>query len=558
MQIFTGMRRGLISLVILLFSAGCTALPPLDDRQASHSLPADEARQTLIGQAISGRLQEHPGESGIYTLSDPYEAFATRALLANAAQRTLDVQYYIWRNDLTGTLLLESLRQAAERGVRVRLLLDDSANAGIDHVLAALDSHPNIQVRLFNPLAIRSPRWINYIIDFSRLNRRMHNKSFTADNQATIIGGRNIGDEYFGATPDILFSDLDVLAVGTVVQDVSTDFDRYWNSESAWPAHTILPAPPAGELERLTKKAEGFTAGSQATAYVDVLRDLSLVRDLLDDNLELIWAPTLMLSDDPRKVLGTAPPDQTVAYDLQRYFGEPDSHLDLVSSYFVPTRAGVDYLVGLARQGITIRILTNSLAATDVPAVHAGYEKWRKPLLKAGIELYETRPDIEPDTTVPVASAGLDSKSDSTASGLFGSGSRAASGKLRSGRSGSKPGSGPGPFGSSGSSLHAKTLTIDDKRVFVGSFNFDPRSAALNTELGFVIDSPRLAHDIHEAFMGQVPVTSYAVRLSEDGKIYWTEHRDGKLIRYDSEPHASIWRRMFTGFLSLLPIDWML
>src|SRR5690625_4688602 len=321
MQIFTGMRRGLISLVILLFSAGCTALPPLDDRQASHSLPADEARQTLIGQAISGRLQEHPGESGIYTLSDPYEAFATRALLANAAQRTLDVQYYIWRNDLTGTLLLESLRQAAERGVRVRLLLDDSANAGIDHVLAALDSHPNIQVRLFNPLAIRSPRWINYIIDFSRLNRRMHNKSFTADNQATIIGGRNIGDEYFGATPDILFSDLDVLAVGSVVYDISDDFDRYWNSQSAWPASALLPEPKPDELTRLREKAEAIAAGAPAKAYTDALETSSLVRELLDLSIELEWAPTVMLSDDPRKVLGNVPPEETVAFDLQRYFG---------------------------------------------------------------------------------------------------------------------------------------------------------------------------------------------------------------------------------------------
>lgn len=518
---------------VLLLSVGCTSLPDLDKRQASYALSQDDARASAMGRAIAPMLQQHPGLSGIYALSDPHEAFAVRALLANAAQHTLDVQYYIWRDDLTGTLLLDTLRQAADRGVRVRLLLDDSANAGIDPILAALDSHPGIQVRLFNPLAIRSPRWINYIVDFSRVNRRMHNKSFTADNQATIIGGRNVGDEYFGATNDVLFSDLDVLAIGNVVQDVSDDFDRYWNSQSAYPVDTLLPAPEPDELQRLTAKAESIAKDGRARRFVTALEKSSLVSDLINSNIELEWAPALMLSDDPRKALGKLAPQDTVAYDLQRYFGNPTSHLDVVSSYFVPTKVGADFLIRLANDGIAIRILTNSLAATDVPAVHAGYEKWRKPLLRAGIQLYETRPhdnDASDNGTKPD------------------SGSRARGGS----------GSGPGPFGSSGSSLHAKTLTIDDKRVFVGSFNFDPRSAALNTELGFVIDSPALAHNIHDAFMGRVPETTYQVHLSDKNRIYWTEYSNGSVIRYDTEPQSGLWRRVWVGFLSFFPIDWLL
>lgn len=522
----------LLAALTLILSVGCTSLPSLDDRQASYALPHDEAIATPMGRAIAPMASKHPELSGIYALSNPHEAFAVRALLANAAERTLDVQYYIWRNDLTGILLLDSLRQAADRGVRVRFLLDDSANASIEPVLAALDAHPNIEVRLFNPLAIRSPRWINYIVDFSRVNRRMHNKSFTADNQATIIGGRNVGDEYFGATQDVLFSDLDVLAVGNVVQDVSDDFDRYWNSDSAYPARTLLPDPEPGELKRLAEKAVSTATGTNARTFVTALQKTSLVHDLLNDNIELEWAPTLMLSDDPRKALGKLVPQDTVAYDLHRYFGNPKYHLDLVSSYFVPTKLGADFLIKLANEGIAVRILTNSLAATDVPAVHAGYEKWRKPLLKAGIEIYETRPN---------ENGGHDNGKNA------GSDRRAGSG------------SGPGPFGSSGSSLHAKTLSIDDERVFVGSFNFDPRSAALNTELGFVIDSPALSHNIHEAFMGRVPETTYKVHLSENNKIYWSEYdSNGSVIRYNTEPHSGLWRRVWVGFLSFLPIDWML
>lgn len=527
----------LIALTLML-SVGCTSLPSLDGRKASYALSQADAQTTTMGTAISPMLSAHPGLSGIYTLSNPYEAFAVRALLANAAERTLDVQYYIWRNDLTGALLLDSLRQAAERGVRVRLLLDDSANSGIDPILAALDSHPNIDVRLFNPLAIRSPRWLNYIVDFSRVNRRMHNKSFTADNQATIIGGRNVGDEYFGATNDVLFSDLDVLAVGSVVQDVSDDFDRYWNSQSAYPAHTLLPAPQADDLEQFVEKTISAAEGVNAQPFVDALEQSSLVHDLINGNIDLEWAPTLMLSDDPRKALGKLVPQDTVAYDLHRYFGKPQSHLDLVSSYFVPTKMGTDFLINLANQGIAVRILTNSLAATDVPAVHAGYEKWRKPLLRAGVEIYETRPHDHDEAEKGDADKRSGTKSGSGSRGRFGSG--------------------PGPFGSSGSSLHAKTLLIDDQRVFVGSFNFDPRSAALNTELGFVIDSPALSQQIHEAFMGRLPETTYKVQLSSNNRIYWTEYNNGTVIRYDTEPHSGLWRRVWVGFLSFLPIDWLL
>ncbi|HMA24281.1 MAG TPA: phospholipase D-like domain-containing protein, partial [Gemmatimonadaceae bacterium] len=229
-------------------------------------------------------------------------------LLARSAQRSLDVQYYIWRGDLTGSLLFEALRAAADRGVRVRLLLDDNNTAGLDTRLAALDAHPNIEVRLFNPFAIRRPRMLGYLLDFRRLNRRMHNKSFTADNHATIIGGRNVGDEYFDAVEGApAFVDLDVLAIGPVVAEVSNDFDRYWASGSAHPAASVLSRVASRVLETLATRASLAEREPRAAAYLSAVRQSSVITGLEAGTLRFEWAPTRMVSDDPAKALGLAP-----------------------------------------------------------------------------------------------------------------------------------------------------------------------------------------------------------------------------------------------------------
>ncbi len=419
---------------------------------------------------------------------------------------------------MTGTLLFEALHGAADRGVRVRLLLDDNNTAGLDPTLAALDSHPNIEVRLFNPFVIRSSRAIGYLTDFFRLNRRMHNKSFTADNQATIIGGRNVGDEYFGATEGVLFVDLDVMAVGPVVNEVSKDFDRYWASDSSYPVDRLLPPADPALIAEIASTALLIERDPAAAAYVSALRDSSFVRELIEGKLVLEWAATRMVSDDPAKGLGLAAPEALVSGKLKDIIGESATHVDLVSPYFVPTAAGVEAFAALAERGVKIRGLTNSLEATDVAPVHAGYAKRRKALLKAGITLYEMRllsPDI---------------------------------GRNRS----------AGAMRSSGSSLHSKTFSVDRLRVFVGSFNFDPRSAKLNTELGFVIDSPELAQKIEAAFDSTIPANAYEVRLSDAGKLYWIERRSGDSVRHDTEPGTTFWQRAGVWFMSVLPIDWLL
>src|SRR5690606_940943 len=235
-----GVLIGLVAVALVAVRL-LNPLPPLEPRPASYRLT--DTGDTPLGRGVSQLRTGHGGLSGVHMLLDGQEAFAARALLARAATRSLDVQYYIWRKDLSGTLLLEELLDAAERGVRVRMLLDDNGIAGMDEALAALDRHPNIEVRLFNPFVVRSPKIVGYLTDFTRLNRRMHNKSFVADGQAAIIGGRNIGDEYFAAADGLVFADLDVLAIGPVVAEVSEDFDRYWTSLSAYPASRILPEP---------------------------------------------------------------------------------------------------------------------------------------------------------------------------------------------------------------------------------------------------------------------------------------------------------------------------
>jgi putative cardiolipin synthase len=461
----------------------------------------------------------HPGQSAIYALLDARDAFAARAHLAQVAERSLDVQYYIWHKDLTGTLLFDMLRAAADRGVRVRLLLDDNNTAGLDPVLAALDGHPNIEVRLFNPFVPRSPRWLGYLTDFSRANRRMHNKSFTADNQVTIIGGRNVGDEYFGATDGVLFTDVDVMAAGPVVRDVSDSFDLYWQSGSSYPVSLLLPPGDPSVLAGLATERQAMMQQDAANAYTRALRDSPFVHELMAARLPVEWAPTRMVSDDPAKGLGQASEQSLVKEMLKTIVGEPSSRISLVSPYFVPSADAVDMLAGWAEQGLQVEILTNSLEATDVAAVHSGYAKRRRDLLDAGVTLYELR-RLGP--------------------GIWKQRERFSMGS------------------SSGASLHAKTFAVDDARVFVGSFNFDPRSALLNTEMGFVIDSPALARRVHDTFDQRVPYDAYRVTLAADGSLRWTEKEESGTVQYDTEPGTTAWQRFLVWLLSLLPIDSLL
>jgi len=497
-------------LALPLALTSCSSLPPLEGRVASTSFVQTD--DTRLGKALMPLTMAHPGLAGIHALADGRDAFAARAVLAQAADRSLDVQYYIWRDDTTGRLMFDALRSAAERGVRVRLLLDDNNTAGLDGALAALDVHPMIEVRLFNPNGIRSVRAAGMAADFMRLNRRMHNKSFTADNQVTIIGGRNVGDEYFGAAGEISFADLDVIAAGPVVRAVSDDFDLYWNSPSAYPLALLAPDAVA---------APALKPDAEAQAYIEAIKRSAFLEQLVGGSLPLEWARARFVSDDPAKVMGTAAPEANIAFKLRDILGEPQRSLDLVSPYFVPGKEGTAAFVDLAKKRTRTRILTNSLEATDVAAVHAGYAKWRKPLLESGVTLYELRREA---TDEP---------------------------------SREKRGSGSG-IGSSDASLHAKTFGVDGNRVFVGSFNFDQRSIHLNTEMGMVIDSPALATRLTETLDRTLPTRAYEVKLDDRGSVIWLERRGDQVIRHEKEPGTSWFKRAAVKALSWLPIDWLL
>jgi putative cardiolipin synthase len=478
---------------------------------------------TRLGRALAPGIAAHPGRSGVFGLPDPRDAFAARVLLARTAERSLDVQYYIWHGDRSGTLLFSALHDAAERGVRVRLLLDDNNTGGLDPVLGTLDAHPNIEVRLFNPFPMRNARMLGFLTDFSRLNRRMHNKSFTADNQLTVVGGRNVGDEYFGAGDGVLFTDLDVVTCGPVVGAVSGEFDRYWDSGSAYPASRIVPAVDDAAVAEVRARFAAVAAEPGTATYIEAVRNSGLVESLLDGRLAWEWAPTRLISDDPAKGLDKAEARAQMLYQMGQVIGAPAERVDLVSPYFVPEEAGTETFAALARRGVAVRILTNALEANDVAAVHAGYAKWRKPLLEAGVRLYELK--------------------------------RTAAMTPPSGKSHDKA---KGLGGSSAASLHAKTFSVDARRAFVGSFNFDPRSARLNTELGLVIDSPRLAQAVVDALDRELPLNAYEVQLDGEGGLVWLDRSGDTVVRHTHDPGVSAFKRGLVKVMSWLPIDGLL
>ncbi len=497
------------ALVAIIVARWIFVLPDITDRTDSAALapPADAPLVTSVME----QWADHPGKTGVTPLGRGADAFAARMLLADAAQSSIDAQYYIWRGDLTGSLLLDALRRAADRGVRVRLLLDDHGTGGLDPELAALDAHENAQVRLYNPFNLRRFKMLSYGFDFFRLNRRMHNKSFIVDGAATILGGRNIGDEYFDTGVKALFVDLDVLAVGDIVPQVAQDFDRYWAAQAVHPARPFVGEAPDGDP--IAARVARFDRDPQLSTYREVVAASDLVRDLRAGMPDLEWTDAILVSDDPVKGLGAVAREDLLATRLLMAVGRIETRFDGITPYFVPGAAGVGAFSILKSQGVQVRMLTNSLEATDVLPVHAGYAKRRRDLLKAGIGLFELKPQAAVGTP---------------------------RGKV-------------GPFGSSGASLHAKTFAVDGQRIFIGSFNFDPRSTTLNTEMGLLIDSETMAELMHDAFDRKLGGLAWQVLLT-DGDLAWHD----ATTTTDREPGSGFLKRVALTVVGWLPVEWLL
>ena len=380
------------TLLVMLSLAACGGLPKGGERPPSTAMKDNGG--TALAAAVRPRVAAHPGQSGLHALADAREALAARLALADAAQRSLDVQYFIWNKDMAGKVLLEHLFRAADRGVRVRLLLDDLGTMPSDAILLAIDSHPNIEVRMFNPVAMRSPRMLGMVADFGRINKRMHNKSFTADGQVAIVGGRNIGDEYFGAHAVMNFADLDVAVIGPVVKEVSDEFDLYWNNQSAIPIAALSrqnTTPEQFAAKRAALIAYHETAAD--SAYAQSLRDSEFARQLRNRNVPYYWGRATIVNDHPDKVLTSADKTEThLAPQLRAVVDKTKRELFLVSPYFVPGKQGVELLAGVRQRGARVVVITNSLASTDGVPVHSKYQRYRKPLIEAGVELYEIKP----------------------------------------------------------------------------------------------------------------------------------------------------------------------
>ncbi|WP_034176798.1 phospholipase D family protein, partial [Burkholderia ambifaria] len=508
----------------LLPLVACATHPPATslDRPVSHALSADTA--TPLRDALAAPAAAHPGQSGFRLLADGATALQMRIALARAATKTLDMQYYIATEDTTGKLLLGAALYAADRGVRVRMLVDDLNFDDIDRVMAALNTHQNIEIRVFNPFGASQrgmvERTANFFTRIDSFTRRMHNKAMIADNQLAIVGGRNLGDEYFSASPTLQFRDLDVLAAGPVTHDISKSFDDYWVSASSYPLRVLNHQKfDPKDLDAMRDELRDHWRKNADPYNAKPLNATPLAQQIARDQLELVWAPAEFKVDAPDKV--ARPTDAYVSPPMQR-LGEltrgARKEFLAFSPYFVPHDAGVKILGDTAARGVRVAIATNSLAATDAVAVQAGYAPCRIPLLQRGVELYEfkAQPDQQPAR-------------------LFGSRSRA--------------------------SLHAKAYVIDRQTLVIGSLNLDPRSAHLNTELALVIHSPVLAQQAAAIFARVTqPDESYRVTLAKqaDGSrpaLEWTGVDGGQPTTYHVDPHAGLMRNVMTGIFMLLPVD---
>jgi cardiolipin synthase C len=512
MHVLKFMRLSVVASVLWL--VGCSSLPPRPELPDQVATPL--AQDTLLDQVLGPVEAQHPGQSGFRLVREGPEAFAIRSRTARVAGRSLDIQTYIWHNDVTGGYLAFRALEAADRGVKVRLLVDDMDARSKNYAFAALDAHPSIEVRMFNPFGSRTGSLqfaFEALGSFSRINRRMHNKSWIVDNRIAIVGGRNLGDEYFGASDDINFVDLDFAMVGPVVRDASASFDRYWNSAAAYPIALLAPKDDtAAALAQLRERTAPLVAAASQHRFSAELAKDDAVQRLVRGDWAMEWtADYRFVADDPAKATGgkSGLGGSDVLAVLAPALQDAESSITVISPYFVPGKRGTKFLLEQVARGADVRVLTNSLAANDVPMVYGGYAKSRPDLLKGGVKLWELKP-------IPGATPKKQ-----------------------------------GAFGSSGASLHTKALASDGRRAFVGSYNLDPRSTSLNCEQGVFVAQTAIAVQVESLFDHETTGARAWSVTSEGGTLRWT---DGANV-HDSSPDATGGQRFQAWIAKVLPLD---
>lgn len=512
-------RRYLQGVLLCVATAllGCAPLRTDFVKQPSAALPA--VTDTASARYIQSELDLHPQRSGFRLLAGATNALMSRVALADHAERSIDLQYFIFNDDATGRLIAQRLMAAADRGVRVRILLDDFELSSKYSLLDALNVHPNISVRVFNPFRARAPaplKAVELLLEWRRLNRRMHNKSFIVDNDVAIIGGRNIGDAYFDADGTNNFRDLDVVAIGPVVAAASRTFDTYWNSDAAYPVAAFgTPGHPERDLARtraaLAHDARQFAQSDYAQASLDKLPGGATA----DRNGAWFWGAASLIADEPGKVDEQDDPALRIVPRIKTLISSAHQEVLLISPYFVPGNSGTRLLCDVIRRGTAVEVLTNSLESTDSAAAQAGYAHYRRKLLECGVQLYELR--------------SVQRKTQSATSGETWS----------------------------GTSLHAKAVVIDRTLVFIGSMNMDQRSRLLNTEMGVIVDSAELAQAVAD-FVAHATEADRAYHVewrADSHRMLWTDS-EGSAVRF--EPGAGVKRHLEVMLLGLLPIEGLL
>lgn len=505
-------RRILAALAVALSLAGCATHDVTEvPRTYSTALDREAASTTYLGTWAQQAIAQHDGLSGLRLVIDGQEAFGLRASMAAQAQQTLDVKTYILADDEAGRALLKRMLHAARSGVRVRFLLDDMTTLGQQHMLASLDSHPNVEVRVYNPVPAGRGSWLSYhlvlVSDFNRLHRRMHNKLWVADGVVGLTGGRNLSNEYFAISEEVNFNDLDVMAIGPVVEELSASFDAYWNHPMAVPLSHFEPVPESAWQSLLARfSVEGRADNALMTQSLDRYFVGEAGQALRDS---LIWAPAMALWDLPEKLEAQGYPDLelTLLGQLDDAFAALERRLLIISPYVVPTPEAMRYQQALAARGIEVTIITNSIEATDHTALHGAYAPWRPTLLAHGAQLYEVR--ASPATRDEYAH------------------------------------------------LHTKAMAFDDDRIFIGSLNADPRAVWWNSEIGLLIDSPILGRQLWSvAKQTMHPQLSYRVEMQE-GKLVWHTEEAGERVTLEQEP-GSFWQHLPARVVRLLNIDHLL
>lgn len=499
----------LATLLILL--GACVGVPFDYPKTTSEALPANAS--SPLGEINNEWQLEHGELSGIIGLGDGIDGLGVRLRLMEEAQRSIDAQYFIIKKDAAGALFTGKLLLAADRGVRVRLLVDDIFSPGVDQAFTTLNSHPNVQVRLFNPLSRKSYKYWSYLVDFKRANRRMHNKSFTVDNAITIVGGRNIGEEYFELKQDVKFDDYEVLALGPAVEEVSAAFDQFWNSELAVPMEAFELKVDPIELNTWRSDMQAEIDRRHEGIYGQALNS-PVLNNLRDGKLKPIPAQATLVTDSPEKLQNAVGDAQhaTLAMETSRRFLAAKREIIIITPYFIPQDAGSRLIEEILARGVKVTVVTNSLASTNHVPVYSGYTRYRKRLLQAGAEFYE----------------------------------------IRAAREGKENAWGHRP---ELATLHSKVTLIDEETIFVGSLNFDPRSILINSEMGLFIDSPAGVRQFTKTVANELPRISYKVDLDEHQDLRWTYQFGDQREVLTRSPQTSWGRRFMAGFYRLLPLE---